>query len=385
MGMDPGKTAKERIAVIDDEEVMRISCKRILQKAGYGVDLYEDGVSGLEGIDESQPELVIVDLKMPEISGVEVIRRLKDKYPDMVIVVITGYATVESAVDSMKAGAYDFLPKPFTPDEFRLIVRRALERRRLAVEADRLKREKEAMERRFITFVSHQLQSPLSAVEQYLRVLLHLMGDKTPPEQREWIERSLVRVGELSTIIRDWLTLSRVERELISSKRVPVRVDHLMAELVATYGPRAQESGLTLSLNEPEELPSAAADPDALKMAFSNLIDNAIKFNRPQGSVSITSAADGDSVKVSVSDTGIGIPKENQEHIFEEFSRVKDESTRKIGGTGLGLSICKRIVDELGGKIELDSHPGQGTTFTVTLPIYPEGVQYAEEKSDGGT
>jgi len=207
--MNEAGTVKERIVVIDDEEVMRVSCRRILEGAGYEVEVYEDEMSGLDGIAKFQPEVAIVDLRMPGVRGFEFIRRLKESYPDIVIVVITGYATVESAVDSMKAGAYDFLPKPFTPDEFRFIVRRALERRRLAIEAGRLKSEKEVMERRFVTFLSEELRSPLSAVEQQLRVLLHLMGDTVSQEQRELIEGTLASVKEISSTIEDWLTLSR--------------------------------------------------------------------------------------------------------------------------------------------------------------------------------
>ena len=189
---------KKRIIVIDDDPVMRLSCFKILDKEGYLVETYEDGEQGLNAIQAQKPDLLVVDLKMPKIGGMEVIARVHEIDPEICIVVITGYATIGTAVDAMKAGAYDFLPKPFTPDELRLIVSRGIERSELAEQSRRLKQEKENLQRRFLTFVSHQLQSPLVAVQQYLDILKHL-GD-TPNKQAlqdEWIDRSLNRIKEL--------------------------------------------------------------------------------------------------------------------------------------------------------------------------------------------
>jgi DNA-binding NtrC family response regulator len=123
--------AVETIIVIDDDYAMRLSCERILSKTGFVVQTFEDGARGLAAVAELRPALVLVDLKMPGLSGMEVIPRIREIDPNAVIVVITGYATIGTAVDAMKAGAYDFLPKPFSPDELRLIVRRGLERRQL--------------------------------------------------------------------------------------------------------------------------------------------------------------------------------------------------------------------------------------------------------------
>ncbi|GAG05194.1 unnamed protein product, partial [marine sediment metagenome] len=131
------------ILVIDDEEVMRDSCKQILSRQGHNVKLAEDGYQGLELLKEKSFDLVILDLKMPGIDGMEVLEKIKESSPETAVVVITGYATVESAVEAMKRGAYDFLPKPFTPEEFRLIIERALEKKRLILENIYLRQELE--------------------------------------------------------------------------------------------------------------------------------------------------------------------------------------------------------------------------------------------------
>ena len=362
---------KQIIYIIDDDPVMRLSCQQILVKQGFQVETFEDGVKGLDRIQEEKPQLIVVDLKMPKIGGMEVIAKVHEMDPDVVIVVITGYATIDTAVNAMKAGAYDFLPKPFTPDELRLIVNRGLERQHLLEESNRLRREKEKMQRQFITFVSHQLQSPLVAVQQYLDVLNHL-GDspKKQEVQQEWIERSRVKIKELIALIRDWLKLSKIEGGALVDNIKAINLLALIADIVNTYKQRANESHISLVLNLPQNLSNVKGDDECLNVLFSNLIVNAIKYNKPNGEVTISVEENGEYVNVTVSDTGIGIPQENIDSIFEEFQRVKSESTKNISGTGLGLPICKKIITELGGKIDVKSKINKGSTFVVSLPKY---------------
>jgi signal transduction histidine kinase len=356
------------IVVIDDDETMRRACQAALRRAGYRVETYADGPSGLEGIRQHHPSVLIVDLKMPGMSGMEVIERLEEIDPNVVVVVITGFATVGTAVEAMKAGAYDFIPKPFTAEELRAIVGRAVERHRLSAEAARLRQEKEAQARKFITFVSHQLQSPLGAVRQYLDVLLHKMGDQTPPQYREWIERSSRKITEMLQIIADWLTLSKVEGGQLAAEREPVRWQELVAETLEESSAAAQDKQVVLHNAVPADLPAVVADARALRMLLSNLVTNAIHYNRAGGEVKVVGAADKQTVSLSVADTGVGIAPEHQPHVFDEFYRVKNGGGSKVSGTGMGLAICKTIARELGGRITLVSEPGSGSTFTVVLP-----------------
>jgi len=360
--------ADSPILVIDDDETMRRACDAALRRAGYQVETYADGPSGLRRAAEVHPGVLIVDLKMPGMSGLEVIHQVRQTDPDIVIVVITGFATVDTAVDAMKAGAYDFIPKPFTADELRAIIARAVERRRLAMEAKRLRAEKETQARRFITFVSHQLQSPLGAVRQYLDVLSHQMGGSIPPQQQQWIDRSREKLGEMLRIIADWLTLSKVEGGQLATDREPIRWQDLVPAVLDELRTAAQQAQVSLVNNVPPDLPAVIGDDIALRMLLSNLLSNAIKYNRPGGCATVSAVADEKTVALSVSDTGVGIAPEHQPHVFEEFYRVRDGTTRGIGGTGMGLAICRRIAEELGGHISLASTPGEGSTFTVTLP-----------------
>ena len=375
-GADPAATlaATGRVFVIDDDDIMLLSCRRILEKAGYQVETFSSGLDGIRRIEEVRPELLLVDLKMPELDGLQVIERVRSVDPDVVIAVITGYATISTAVDAMKAGAYDFLPKPFTPDELRLIVNRGHERWRLAMESRRLRREKEEAERRFITFVSHQLKSPLVAAKQYLDVLLFTSkGDMTPKTQ-EWLTRAQARLDEMLNLIHDWLELARIERGTPCEPGVASDLGEVVTEVVDAAGPQAEAAGVTLGAEIASEVGAVRGDRVSLGTIVSNLVGNAIKYNRVGGRVNVRIARDGQRAVLEVSDTGIGIPEDSLPDLFREFYRVKSERTRDIPGTGLGLAICKRLVTDLGGAIEAHSRTDEGTTFVVRLPISAEAA-----------
>jgi signal transduction histidine kinase len=359
--------AVETIIVIDDDYAMRLSCERILSKTGFVVQTFEDGARGLAAVAELRPALVLVDLKMPGLSGMEVIPRIREIDPNAVIVVITGYATIGTAVDAMKAGAYDFLPKPFSPDELRLIVRRGLERRQLELGSRQCEIERELMKRRFVSFVSHQLKTPLVAVHQYLEVLARL-GD-TPDmwgKAREWISRCLARTDEMHQLIDDWLTLSRIEGGSFGRQRADADLHDTLTHLVESHRPAAAERGITLALDAAPLLP-VHADPTCLTVLFDNLIGNAVKYNREGGTVEVVAERSDGEILVTVRDTGVGIPADAVPLLFEEFYRVPREGAA-VPGTGLGLPIARRIALELGGTITVESTEGEGTTFRVRLP-----------------
>jgi len=368
-----GPDEQKTIVVIDDDDVMRLSCSKILSKVGLRIETFEDGVKGLEGIAELKPDLVVVDLKMPGISGMEVISRISRMDPQIVVVVITGYATIDTAIEAMKSGAYDFLPKPFSPEELRLIVNRGLERRQLLLESRRLEVEREMLRRLFVTLVSHQLKTPLVAIHQYLDVMKQL-GDTpdTEGKRQNWLERCLKRTDEVLAIIKDWLTLSRVESGSFSGERRKVDLKPIILNILNTYEDMAAERNVSLSADLPEGSCVVRGDQNSLMVLVDNLVMNAVKYNKPEGEVTVSAEERSHQIIISVSDTGIGIPDKYKYVLFDEFFRIKDQSSKQIEGTGLGLAICKRIASEMGGDIEVESELDVGSTFRVFLPAYRE-------------
>jgi two-component system sensor histidine kinase/response regulator len=359
---------KATILIIDDEEAMRDSCSQVLNKDGYTTETAEDGHSGLRKIREVKPDLVLIDLKMPGMGGMELLEKIGQIDPDIVSIVITGYATIESAVEAMKLNAYDFLPKPFTPDQLRIVIGRGLERRRLAAESARLLREKEMMRENFITLVSHQLRSPLTSVKQYFGVIREGFAGNVNEKQKEIIRKAGDYIDSLLKLINDWLDISRVEAGRIRDKSEPVSLTAVLSEAAEALKPQAQARKVALELNLADDLPQLIGDPNCLKEAILNLLSNAIIYNREGGTVTVTAKEQDDNLAVEVSDTGIGISKENLPFIFDEFFRVKSKETQHISGTGLGLPIAKKIIEAHNGCVKVASEPGVGTTFSILLP-----------------
>ena len=358
------------ILVIDDDEIMRLSCAQILGKSGYRVETFTNGHDGIRRLQEVKPPLLIVDIKMPELDGFEVIQIVRKLDPDLAIIVITGYATVETAVDAMKSGAYDFLPKPFTPGELRVIVERAFERWRLIKEAQRLRHEKEEAERRFVTLVSHQLKTPLVAVKQYLDVLLFSQQGKLPEQAEEWILRSQARLGEMLTLIQDWLALAKIERGFYCDGTRSTNLSAIIEDIVQNQRQSPAASAVTINLAIPPDLPLVRGDGVGLSTVVSNVVGNAIKYNRPGGEIRLQAGQRGKNCDILLFNTGPGIPAEDQERVFEQFYRVEKSRAASMGGAGLGLTIVRRIVELHGGNVSLQSKPGEWTQFHVVLPLH---------------
>ena len=357
------------ILVIDDEEIMRDSCSQILAKEGHTVETAENGTEGLDRIKSDIPDIALVDLKMPGIDGLELLELIRDVDPEIVSIVITGYPTIESAVEAMKRGAYDFLPKPFSPDELRIIVRRGLERRKLSLESARLRQEKERMKEYFITLVTHELRSPLVTIQQYFHTVLGGFTGEINPQQKEIFIHCQERVKSLLDLIEDWLSVTRIEKGAIVGKLEPLSLPLLLNKVIDSHRSLAEKKNVSIKLDTEDDVPPVLGDPETLEIVFNNLVTNGIKFNVEGGVVELHLWTNGVLVSVTVSDTGIGIPRECLPYIFEEFYRVKEAETTSIGGSGMGLPIAKKIVEAHSGTIEVSSEPQQGSTFTVSLPI----------------
>jgi two-component system sensor histidine kinase/response regulator len=356
------------ILVIDDEESMRDSCCQVLAKDGYRTETAEDGSSGLQKIKETHPDLILVDIKMPGISGMELLEKAADIDPNVVSVVITGYATVESAVEAMKRNAYDYLPKPFSPDQLRIVTRRGLERRRLALESARLQQEKEMMKKNFITLVSHQLRAPLTCVKQCFGVIQEGFVGEVASKQKEMIEIVGKRIDGLLQLINDWLNMSRIEAGNLTEEFKPVDIVNVLLDTIDTLKPLAETKKVTLKTDFCDAGRLVQGDQESLKQAFTNLVTNAINYNRDGGTVGILTGSENNNVLLEISDTGIGISQENLPFIFDDFFRVKTKDTCGVAGSGLGLTIVKRIIEAHNGCIMVVSQLGEGTTFRILLP-----------------
>ena len=388
------KSEPATVLVVDDELGIREGCRRILSRAGHQVVVAAAGEEGWQQIQSGQFDLVLLDIMMPDINGMELLKRIVPFDPDLVCIIITGYATVELAVQAIKGGAYDFISKPFDANVLLMTVRRGLERRRLSLEAHRLAQveaekealeqrqaelEREALERRaleleqldrikstFTRTVAHELRAPVAAIQSYLRLILD--GYIPPEQQREYLARAEQRTSAQLELVGDLLHLAHLQNPDLRIEREPVNLAESLREVCDLMSSRAQEKGIEFTVSVPEETLTISADPKHVKQLWDNLVSNAIKYTDEGGAVTVTMAAQDEQVVTTVRDTGIGIAPEDLERIFDEFYRTKAAKEYSEMGTGLGLSIVKRIVETYQGQVDVQSTLGQGSTFTVTLP-----------------
>lgn len=360
-----------RILIIDDEEIVLDSCKQILKGSGLKIATVMNGTSGLSLLSEFQPDLVYVDLKMPGISGLEVIEKVHEFDPTIVTIVITGFATVSSAVEAMKNGAYDFLPKPFTPDEFRLITQRGLDRRRLILETIALKREKEMLREQFAAIVSHELKSPLSAVQQNLFFLMDELSGQLTEEQIQKFERMKIKINDLIEMIHTWLRVLSVDVNKIKENFKVTEVKSIISKSLESVQPHAIRKDIELSSSTKEPLGYVNGDEGTLVEVVVNILGNAIKFSRTGGQVSLHAEKVGEEIQISVTDHGIGIAKEDLPYIFNDFYAKRSDQIAEQS-SGLGLAIARRIVEAHGGSVSVESELGKGSTFVIHLPSLKE-------------
>lgn len=362
-----------KILIIDDEEVVLDSCMTILEGSEYEVATAMDGTTGLKTIEKFEPDLVFVDLKMPGISGFEVLEKIAEIDSTIVTIVITGYATVSSAIEAMKQGAYDFLPKPFTPEEFRLIARRGLEKRALVLETIALRREREMLRENFAAIVSHELKSPLGAVQQNLFTLAHELSKVASDDQMRRLERMKVRINDLINLVNTWLRGISVDIRNIRENFKPLSICVPITKAVQSIEPHAERKDITLATAVEEPAATVLGDEGTLTEAFVNIIGNAVKYTHDGGKVSVSVQGSAGQVKIRISDTGVGISKEELAKIFDDFYRAKGVESG-VTGAGLGLAISRRIVEAHDGAISADSEIGVGSTFVISLPVHSDAT-----------
>src|SRR3989304_5040343 len=318
---------KSKLLIIDDEEIVLDSCTQILAGDDIQIATASNGTLGLQLLKEFMPDLVFVDLKMPGISGLEVIEGIHDFDSNIVAIVITGYATVSSAVEAMKKGAYDFLPKPFTPDELRLIARRGLEKRRLILEAMTLRKEKEMLREQFAAIVSHELKAPLGAVQQNLFAVVDELSNQLTEEQKGRFERMKTRISELINLVLTWLRVLSVDVNKIQETFHPTSIASVISKAIETVQTHAARKDIEIVPSIEEPLKLVNGDEGTLVETLVNILGNAVKYSQTGSQILLKAEEDEADILISVTDSGIGISKEDLPYIFNDFYRDR-KSTR---------------------------------------------------------
>lgn len=368
---------KLNLLVVDDEPGIRSGVVRILENFSvsypfmdddfsFDVKAVESGEEALQLLDESPFDIVLLDNKLPGIQGIEVLEYINNKKIDIVVVMITSYASLDLAVKATRKGAYDFVPKPFTPKELRASIETITKQLFLRRMTAKLKDEGRQIRFQFLSVLSHELKAPLNAIEGYLRMMQEKKAGENIQDYMEMIDRTLFRIQGMRNLILDMLDFTKIESGKKTRSIETLSLCEITRQCIDSFTPLSIHKDVDVYLNCPEKI-SMEADKQELEIVINNLISNAIKYNKQGGRVDVNIRKDGKKIILSVEDTGIGMKEDDIDKLFKDFVRIKSEQTKNISGSGLGLSIVKKVLDMYNATINVRSIPNSGSCFTVVF------------------
>jgi signal transduction histidine kinase len=374
---------ENRILVVDDEKEIRdFLYKALTRLGGFHVELAETAEEALQKIEKDQFDLVLTDLKMPKMDGLQLISEIVKTKPETLMVLLTGHGTIDSALEAMKRGASDYLTKPINLDEMMIRLRKVLEERQrfvslknYAAELERVNQELrkiDEMKSEFVSVASHELRTPLTAIKSSIQLILKRKTGAINEEQVKFLSMAERNINRLTSILDNLLNISKIESGKIEMSFTELGLKGVIDFVVSSLKPQADIKSVDLRSETDEDLPMVYGDREKIEQILTNLVGNAIKFTPEGGKVLISAKPyeeDGHMVAVSVKDTGIGIPAGQLDKVFEKFYQVEGSLHRSVSGTGLGLAITKGLVEAHQGKIWVESEVGKGSAFTFTLPL----------------
>ena len=355
---------KANILIVDDELGPRESLRMILSPY-YNVHTAERGGEAIEILGQVAVDLVTLDLKMPSISGIKLLEKVKQHDPDIEAIIITGYGSLDTAVDGLRMGAFDYVSKPFDINHILSQVSRALERRKARLRLKQIKSD-------FLTNVSHELRTPLSVVLGFISLLLDRAIGNLSDEQHSVMEKIYKSSEELLVLIDNvlWLGYLNAGDTFIVAEEVDIGT--IIHESIEKYEKTIKEKGIHLSVQLPSQGIKIMSDPSKVSRIFQNLFHNALKFTH-QGQITVKAdwSPHKGNIDIEIEDTGVGIPQDQMKNIFQPFQQLTNPN-REVAGLGLGLTVASQLTDYLGGAVQITSQPGIGTHALLRLPCQLE-------------
>ena len=397
--------SEARLLVVDDEESLRITTAAIFEKEGYIVDTASSGDEAIDLLSKTDYDLVLTDLHMEGGDGLTVLNQIKRHAPLTISVVLTGFASVESAIAALQEGAYDYLIKPCDIESMKHTIRRGVEHRRLMLAEQKARTDLQQLNRDleqrieertaeltrlnaelaeanrakdvFLATLSHELRTPLTPVVGWIKLLRSgTLDEKSVSQALDAIERN---AWLQSRLIDDLLDTSRIATGKLHFEPKPTDLNVVVKAAVDTVRNSAVLRNIDLSLTLHPVSLVVMGEPVRLQQIAWNLISNAIKFTDPGGKVSVTTGLNGTQAYITVVDTGIGIAAEFLPHVFDRFRQADGSTSRRHGGLGLGLAIADALAKMHSGRLEAHSEgEGQGAIFTLRVDVVSAGSVVAE-------
>jgi len=363
--------AESVILVVDDVLQNIQVVVTMLREAGYSIMPATSGMAALQRVENKRPDLILLDLMMPDMDGLEVCRRLKAEpaTADIPIIFLTASNEMNHLVQGLEAGAVDYVTKPFNPPELLARVRTHLE---LKHSRDMIVRYSEQLahlnseKNEFMGIAAHDLRSPLNAVQGYVEMMQEEPAME-PAERAELLGRVHDAARRMAEMVQNLLDTNRIERGEMRLQLVPTELGPLLASVVGTQRPRAAAKQQTIHLKNEASAVIVPVDPNVMVQVLENLVSNAVKYSPPGKNIFVRLKQAPAEVRIEVQDEGPGLSAEDQKKLFGKFARLSAKPTGGEHATGLGLSIVKRMVEAMNGRVWCESQPGQGATFIVAL------------------
>lgn len=353
------------ILVVDDEKIIRELCERALRE--YRVVQAGCCEEALRVYEKDTIDLILSDVMMPGGSGLDLLKQVKALDPNATVIIMTGFAEKEIILNALKEDADDFINKPLNILQLKTAVDKALGRKALKVELANLKRA-DRLKSNFLSLISHKLRTPITAISLFLQNIKHGVFDPTDPEFMESVELANDETSYLGRMVADLLEFSQVMVGNDGIKREECDLNEMVADVLQHSIETRSKSGIDVDWN-PGNLPTASLDPTKIRFVLRQILDNSLKFSGEVGHISISTLAGVNELCIIVSDSGIGMPREEIPKVFEKFYQIDPNNTGQIQGFGLGLFYAREFVRQHGGGINIDSEPGLGTTVTISLPL----------------
>jgi signal transduction histidine kinase len=368
-----------KILIVDDEKDIRTGIHRALKDFKVSFPFCDDdfdfiildaesGEDALSIIDNETVDIVLLDNKLPGMEGVEVLEYINNKPLDCAVMMITSYASIELALRATNNGAFNFIPKPFSAQDLKSAIESITKHLFLKRMTNRMKAEAKQIRFKFLSVLSHELKSPINAVEGYLRIMKDKQAGDNIADYEKMIDRSLTRLESMRGLIMDMLDFTKIESGAKNREIVEIDLIEIAKMAVDSIYPMAIQRNVKIIREFPLNL-KMIADAGEMEIIFNNLLSNAVKYNKENGTVNFRIYTKKELVIIEVEDSGIGMSDSERALVFKEFTRIKTRQTKNISGSGLGLSIMKKIIKLNKGRVKLESQPDVGTKFVVELPL----------------
>lgn len=377
----PSESAK--ILVIEDEALVRQSYDDMLSFFGYQVESVPNGREGMSKITKNDYDIVVTDLNMPEMNGLEVLKYIKKKKPYIEVIVITGYATLENAIEAMKVGAYDYFAKPIDIEHVRIVLSKCIKQIQSRRENEELRsltqslKDLNELKDKFITITNHELRTPVTVLKGYIELIDYYLEDNRNKEINEAIEIVTETMRELVSIVEQMHDISSFDYGKKNMVESGIDIDNILQIISKEMKILFEGRKIKFTTNLQSDGIIIKGDDGKIKRSLRELLQNALKFTPEGGAVSLESsiASENKKLVVKVRDNGVGIPKDKLDLVFEPFYEVQNiinHMTSKTefmgGGIGLGLTLAREVFESHKGELLIESEEKKGSTFTVVLP-----------------